>query len=102
MPGISIIDPSNGSTLRVIGDPLKGHVLRQIIRYMVSRTITCPFAGEILDYRSCVAIVTADDDVKSVMSPAGWLKVRENWPAVAERFPGAGITSGRASSLKVD
>ncbi len=99
MADIKVYDPTTGDVLQTISDPMRAHMTRQVIKYMCTRKITCPLSGHILDMRTCVALVKDDGDVAYVMAPQAWALYRSNWDAVAARFPGIGVTSGRVSSL---
>jgi len=45
------------------------------VRYLVSRTITCPRTGEVLDVRTCVVLLDSDGDPLAVLSQAGWAEL---------------------------
>jgi hypothetical protein len=50
-------------------------VHRQLITHLVSRAITCPRTGEVLDVRTCVVLLDADGDPAHVLSQQGWAEV---------------------------
>lgn len=93
-----IYGPLTGLVIESFDDLIRPTVLRRSIRSICGTTMFCPFSGIVLDCRTCV-VVMVGDDIKSVMSPEGWAKVRKNWPKVAEKFPGAGVYSARKASL---
>ncbi|TIH33806.1 hypothetical protein [Subtercola vilae] len=43
----------------------------QMVTYLVSRSITCPITGKVLDTRTCVTVTDRDGDPSVVLSPKG-------------------------------
>lgn len=56
------------------GLDVRTSVVREMIKYMVCRQITCGYTGHVLDVDTCVAIVGGPDgdDVLGVVSPEAW------------------------------
>jgi hypothetical protein len=50
---------------------LQEHVRAELVRYLVSRAITCPITGDVLDVRTCAVVLDADGDPAAVFSPKG-------------------------------
>lgn len=46
----------------------------ELVRGLVSKAITCPITGEVLDVRTCVVLEDSDSDPKLVLSQDGWKK----------------------------
>lgn len=53
---------------------IQTHIRAALVRHLVQKTIVCPQTEEVLDVRTCVVILDADDDPRSVLSQAGWKK----------------------------
>jgi hypothetical protein len=51
---------------------LQETVHREMVRHLVSKAITCPLTGAVLDVRSCVVLVDSDGDPVYVMSQTAW------------------------------
>jgi hypothetical protein len=70
------------------GESVRDAVVRNMITFRVQKDIFCPVTGQVLDIRTCVAVVGGpdNDDVLAVVSPEGWQqkgdKVREAKPDI--------------------
>lgn len=53
-------------------DTLETLLREQMVTYLISKAITCPVSGAVLDVRTCVVLVDADDGPARVLSPEGW------------------------------
>ena len=51
---------------------VRATVHRQMVRALVSRAITCPRTGDVLDVRTCVVLLDSDGDPVAVVSQQGW------------------------------
>jgi len=51
---------------------LTASVHRHLVRFLVSKAITCPNTGEVLDERTCVVLLDSDGDPAAVISQQGW------------------------------
>lgn len=47
-------------------------VRRNMVKYLVGKAIFCPVSGEVMDVRTCVVLIDAEEDPIYVMSQAGW------------------------------
>ena len=45
---------------------------QELVRYLVQKTIFCPWKGTVLDMRTCVVMVDTDGDPAAVMSQEAW------------------------------
>jgi hypothetical protein len=63
---------------------------QEMVRYLVSKNITCPRTGEVLDFRTCVVLVDRDGDPAYVISQQGWRLVTRSTQAV-DTLRGAGL-----------
>lgn len=52
-------------------------VQRALVTHLVSRAITCPRTGEVLDTRTCVVLVDREGDPAVVVSQKGWALIVE-------------------------
>lgn len=52
-----------------VGDAMRATLERNLVRYLVQRTIFCPVSGDVLDVRSCAVIRDDDGDPVYVISP---------------------------------
>lgn len=52
-------------------------VHREMVRSLVSQSITCPRTGEVLDVRTCVVLLDRDGDPARVVSQHGWSMIDE-------------------------
>ena len=72
--------------LTTTGNPLVDNVRKNLVRYLVGRSIVCIRSGEVLDADTCVVLVDADGDPSMVLSQEGWDSLpQENRQALAER-----------------
>jgi len=55
----------------------------QLVRYLISRTITCVNTGEVLDIRTAVVLSDRDGDPAIVLSQKGWRNVSARPEALA-------------------
>lgn len=76
----------NSFSLPREGETVRDAVVRNMVLYKVQRDITCPVTGQVLDVRTCVALVGGpdNDDVLAVVSPDGWA---QRGQALREKFP---------------
>lgn len=51
---------------------IQDQMLRELVRFLVSKAITCPYAGYVLDVRTCVVINGTDGLPAVVISPEAW------------------------------
>lgn len=56
---------------------VEDHVRRELVRMLVSRTMTCPRTGALLDMRDCVVLLDSDGDPAYVLSQKGWAQIVE-------------------------
>jgi hypothetical protein len=71
--------------------PMIEHVRKELVRFLVSRTIFCPVTGELLDVRTCVVLNDPDGDPRYVLSQEGWRAVSAD-PARVEKLTELGVT----------
>jgi hypothetical protein len=48
---------------------IETQVRKEWVRGLVQKAIFCPFGGEVLDVRTCVVVLDADNDPRMVISP---------------------------------
>ena len=53
-------------------DTLETLLREQMVTWLISKAITCPVSGALLDVQTCVVLVDADGDPARVLSPEGW------------------------------
>lgn len=71
---------------------LQEHVQRELLRYALQRTITCPITGAVLDVRTAVMVEnSAGTAVLGVVSPEAWKQVKDN---VLRSDPNVIVTEG--------
>ena len=51
---------------------IQDKMLHELVRFLVSKAITCPYSGDVLDVRTCVVINGTDGLPAVVISPAAW------------------------------
>lgn len=61
---------------------LQDTVRRNMVTFLVSKAITCPRTGEVLDARNCVVFVDSDGDPAAVMSQDGYTEFANEATAV--------------------
>jgi hypothetical protein len=54
---------------------IEDHVRRELVRFLVQKTIFCPRTEVVLDIRTCVVILDSDGDPAFVMSQKGWAEI---------------------------
>jgi hypothetical protein len=55
--------------------PLQIRAHREMVKFLVSKQITCPRTGVVLDYRTCVVLLDRDGDPTAVVSQEGWKQI---------------------------
>ncbi len=68
----------------------------QLVRALVSRAITCPRTGEVLDVRTCVVLLDTDGDPLAVVSQRGWVEISGE-PATLAALADAGVHVDRST-----
>ena len=63
-------------------DFLQDTVRRNMVKFLVSKAITCPRTGEVLDARTAVVFVDSDGDPAAVMSQDGYTEFANEATAV--------------------
>jgi len=97
MADMKIRNPIDRALIRTISDPFQTRMLREMIKWQVQRAITCPIGGQVLDVRTCIAVIDPSDDVLTVVSPETFAKITADaWRALYGEHPGYGVTSAVA------
>jgi hypothetical protein len=64
---------------------------KEMLRLLISKSITCPVSGEVLDLRTAIAVRDKDGDPALALSPTGWSVLKQKAaltgnPALAEGY----------------
>lgn len=80
---------------------LQDTVRRNMVDYLVGRTLTCPNTGEVLDRRTVVVLVDSDGDPAAVISQQGWANVVEvGNEALLEKTAGLKVDPSTVKAVK--
>lgn len=63
---------------------------KNLVRFLVQKSIFCPITGEVLDIDSCVVILDPDGDPSMVISPEGYRLTA----SLLESDPSAALAEG--------
>lgn len=67
----------NSTTVDPFFSPLVEKMRKELLRYLVSKTMFCPVSGRVLDVRTCVVFLDRDGDPSHVLSQEGWQRLAE-------------------------
>jgi hypothetical protein len=65
---------------------------RELVRYLIQKTIFCPFTGAVLDMDTCTVILDSDGDPAIVCSPEAGRLIKEKIDEGITVFTNEGYT----------